>query len=83
MGEPEAPRQMAYLRVTAVPETATVYESEHFLGTAHLLADKPKALKPGVKYLTIKAPGYFPHDLRVELPAGETKLTIKLRPVPP
>jgi hypothetical protein len=36
-----------------------------------------------VKYLTFKAPGYFPHDLRLPLPTGETTVRIKLRPIPP
>jgi hypothetical protein len=83
MGAPVDRPQPAYLRVDAEPNTTTVYESDRFLGTARLLASKPKALRPGVKYLTFKAPGYFPHDLRVELPAGETKVKIKLRQIPP
>jgi len=80
---PPPPARPAYLRVLAVPDSATVYESDHFLGTARLLAKEPKALRPGVKYLTFKAPGYFPHDLRLDLPAGETRVKITLRAVPP
>jgi hypothetical protein len=78
---PEA--KMGYLRVVAEPATTTVYINDRFIGSAHLLAKQPKALPPGVKYLTFKAPGYFPHDLRVPLPAGETTVKIKLRKVPP
>jgi hypothetical protein len=78
---PEA--RMAYLKVVAEPENVTVYDNDRFVGSAHLLAKQPKAMKSGTKYLTFKAPGYFPHDLRVSLPAGETTVTIKLRPIPP
>jgi hypothetical protein len=78
---PEA--RMAYLKVVASPPTTTVYVSDRFIGSAHLLAKQPKALTPGVKYVTFKAPGYFPHDLRLVLPAGETAVRIALRPIPP
>ncbi|HEY2735735.1 MAG TPA: hypothetical protein VGI70_17175 [Polyangiales bacterium] len=74
---------MAYLKVLAEPATTTVYLNDRFIGSARLLQKQPKALTPGVKYLTFKAPGFFPHDLRLELPAGETLVKIKLRPVPP
>jgi hypothetical protein len=40
-------------------------------------------MSPGVKYLTFKAPDYFPHDVRVDLPAGETTIEMKLRKIPP
>jgi hypothetical protein len=75
--------RMAYLKVVAEPVAATVYISDRFIGSARLLQKQPKALTPGVKYLTVKAPGYFPHDLRLTLPAGETVVRIKLRPIPP
>ena len=78
---PEA--RMAYLKVVAEPDNVTVYENDRFVGSAHLLAKQPKAMKSGTKYLTFKAPGYFPHDVRVQLPAGETTVKIKLRPIPP
>jgi hypothetical protein len=81
--QPPPPPRVAYLRVHATPREATVYENDHFLGTARLLEKQPKELRPGVRYLTFKAPGYFPHDERVELAAGETNITIKLRPIPP
>jgi hypothetical protein len=75
--------RMAYLKVDATPPSTTVYVSDRFIGSAHLLQKQPKALTPGVKYLTFKAPGFFPHDLRVELPVGETNVRIALRPIPP
>jgi hypothetical protein len=69
--------------VAAEPRTTTVYDDDRFLGSARLLAEQPKRLEPGVKYLSFKAPGYFPHDLRVELPPGETTIEVELRPIPP
>jgi hypothetical protein len=80
---PSPESRMGYLKVLAEPPTATVYVNDRFIGSAHLLAKQPKALPPGVKYLTFKAPGYFPHDLRLPLPTGETTVRIKLRPIPP
>ena len=75
--------KLAYLKVVAQPPATTVYVSDRFIGSARLLQKQPKALTPGVKYVTFKAPGYFPHDLRLELPKGETVVRIKLRPIPP
>jgi hypothetical protein len=75
--------RMAYLKVVAEPKQTTVYSNDRFLGSAHLLAKQPKALPPGTKYLTFKAPGYFPHDLQIKLPKGETTVKVKLRPIPP
>lgn len=74
---------MAYLKVVAEPKQTTVYLNDRFIGSAHLLQKQPKAMTPGVKYLTFKAPGYFPHDLKLVLPVGETSVKIKLRPIPP
>jgi hypothetical protein len=78
---PEA--RMAYLKVVAEPKQTTVYSNDRFLGSAHLLQKQPKALPPGTKYLTFKAPGYFPHDLQIKLPVGETTVKVKLRQIPP
>ena len=75
--------RMAYLKVVAEPPATTVYNGDHFIGTARILAKQPKALPPGVKYLTFKAHGYFPHDLKLQLPEGDTTVKIKLRAVPP
>ncbi|MEY4578374.1 MAG: hypothetical protein RL701_3077 [Pseudomonadota bacterium] len=77
------PAEVAYLKVAAEPAQTTVYLNDRFIGSAHLLQKQPKVLPSGLKYLTFKAPGYFPHDLRITLPKGETTVTIKLRPIPP
>jgi hypothetical protein len=75
--------QVAKLRVIAEPKTTTVYVDDQYIGSARVLAVQPKAMRPGVKYLTFKAPDYFPHDVRVDLPAGETTIEMKLRKIPP
>lgn len=73
----------ALLRVIAEPENTSVYVNDVFVGSARVLARRPKAMKPGVKFITFQAPDYFPHDVRLVLPAGETTVRIKLRPIPP
>ena len=75
-------QQPAKLRVVAVPDTTTVYVEDQFIGSARVLAVRPKSLRPGVKHITFKAPGHFPHDLRVDLPAGTTTIEMKLRKIP-
>jgi len=72
----------AELRVTAVPENAVVEVNERSVGSARVLSQRPVKLKTGMKRISISAPGYFPHDIEVDLPAGETKIDIKLRAVP-
>lgn len=79
----QAQPRLAKLRVIAEPKTTTVYVDDQYIGNARVLAVQPKVLRPGVKYITFKAPDYFPHDVRVELPAGETTIELKLRPIPP
>jgi hypothetical protein len=75
--------KVAYLKVVAEPAQTTVYLNDRFIGSAHLLQKQPKVLPSGLKYLSFKAPGFFPHDLRISLPQGETTVKIKLRPIPP
>ena len=33
--------------------------------------------------MTIQAEDHFPHDMELDLPAGETTITVELRPIPP
>jgi hypothetical protein len=73
----------AELRVVAVPPAAIVQVDERFVGAARVLEKKPARLPPGKRRVTIEAPGYFPHDLEVELKPGVTTVEITLRPVPP
>jgi hypothetical protein len=76
------PPQLAKLRIVAEPDTTTVYVDERYVGSARVLAAKPKSLSPGVKLVTFKAPGYFPHDVRLDLPSGTTTVHMKLRKIP-
>jgi hypothetical protein len=77
------PPEVARLRVIAEPDVTSVYIDDEYAGRARVLAKHPKALRPGVKYITFTAPDHFPHDVRVKLLAGETTIRMKLRPVPP
>lgn len=80
---PLPPPQLAKLRVLAEPETTTVYVDDRYIGSARVLAAKPRSLSPGIKLVTFKAPGYFPHDVRLDLPSGLTTVRMKLRQIPP
>lgn len=73
----------AELRVTVDPPTARVLLDETFIGPARRLSVRPKELAPGRYRLTVEAPGYFPHDLDLDLPSGETHVQISLREIPP
>ena len=73
----------AELRVVAEPATAIVQVDEHFVGAARVLDKKPAPLAPGHHRVTIEAPGFFPHDLDVDLAPGVTTLKLKLRALPP
>ncbi len=76
------PPQLAKLRIIAEPDTTTVYVDDRYAGSARVLAAKPKQLSPGTKLVTFKAPGYFPHDVKLDLPSGTTTVHMKLRKVP-
>ena len=80
---PPPPPRLAKLRVVAEPETTTVYVDDRYVGSARVLAAKPRSLSPGIKLVTFKAPGYFPHDVRLDLPSGVTTVRMKLRKIPP
>ena len=70
------------LQVIAEPDSAVVELDEEFFGSAKVLALKPKVTTLGAHRLSIRADGYFPHDMDVDLANGTTKLRIKLRPIP-
>ncbi len=77
------PATHASLRVTVEPEEASVYVDDRFVATSRVLAREPLRIRPGAHLLTLTAPGHFPHDMELNLPAGETHVEIRLRPVPP
>ena len=72
----------AQLRVIAVPDTARVDIDERFAGSGRLLSVRPKDLAAGTHHVSVRAPGYFPHDLELELPPGETTVNVSLRAIP-
>lgn len=73
----------ASLVVQTVPGNARVYVDEVWVGTGRVLALRPLVLTPGPYDLTVTAPGYFPHDVRLRLPRGRTTVRVGLRAVPP
>jgi hypothetical protein len=73
----------AGLKVVADPPDARVYVDDRFVASARVLARRPHELAAGKHRITVKAPGFFPHDLEAELPPGVTTIEIALRPVPP
>ena len=81
--QPARRPQVARLKVVAEPDTTTVYINSRYVGRARVLEVKPKRMKPGVKYITFKAPDHFPHDVRLKLEPGTTTVKMKLRPIPP
>jgi PEGA domain len=70
------------LRVVAEPAGAAVLVNERFIGAARVLDKHPAKLTAGKKRVTFEAPGYFPHDMVVELSPGLTTVKAALRPVP-
>jgi hypothetical protein len=81
-GAQRGPRYDSQLRVVAEPPGAAVSVNERFVGAARVLDKRPAQLTAGKKRVTIEAPGYFPHDLEVELSPGVTTVNAKLRPIP-
>ena len=73
----------ARLKVVTTPPNASVYIDGHYFGRATVLSAEPKALTPGVHLMTVQAEDHFPHDMELDLPAGETTVTVELRPIPP
>ena len=82
-GGAQKPRaQPSALRTIVEPTNATVQVDEQFVGSARVLSKRPALLKPGRRRVTIEAPGYFPHDLEVQIAPGITTVEVKLRPIP-
>ncbi len=73
----------AKLSVAAEPPTASVYVDERYVATAQAIEARPRAFRPGMHRVTLEAPGFFPHDVEVELTPGVTTLRIALRAIPP
>jgi len=73
----------ARLRIIAIPASAGVYVDDRFAASAQVFDARPRELRPGVHHITLEAPGYFPHDLELELPSGTTTVRVRLLAVPP
>ena len=73
----------AELRVRPVPEDALVRIDDETVIDGRAIAAQPVRLRTGTHLVSIEADGYFPHDMTVELPAGETAIDVRLRPLPP
>lgn len=76
------PQRNCELRVVAEPPGAAVLVNERFVGVGRVLDKRPAKLTAGKKRLTFEAPGYFPHDMMVELSPGLTTVKAALRPIP-
>src|SRR5690554_8231299 len=73
----------AYLQMEVEPEHARVEIDERPSVSARLIREEPVELSVGKHTITIRADGYFPHDLLLDLPSGLTKVEVKLRELPP
>jgi len=81
-GAHKAKGRPAELRALVEPPTAIVQVDETFVGSARVLDKRPAQLTPGKHRVTVDAPGYFPHDVELDLAPGVTTLQLKLRAIP-
>jgi hypothetical protein len=81
-GARQAGPERARVRFEIEPQEARVYSDERFVGSARLLSQRPVVWSTGRRRVTIGADGYFPHDVMLELPAGESTVRVRLRPIP-
>jgi hypothetical protein len=77
------PPRSASMQVIADPPTTTVYVDGEYFGSARVLSKHAKPLPPGKRLVTFMAPGYFPHDIELDLPPGQSKVRMTLRAIPP
>lgn len=75
--------ERAELRVRPVPENAIVRIDDETVVDGRAIATQPVRLRVGSHLISVEADGYFPHDMTLELPAGETAVDVRLRPLPP
>jgi hypothetical protein len=81
-GGAQVRQEPAQVRFVLEPDTARVYVEDRFVGAGRVLARRPASFTPGIRYITITADGYFPHDLEMDLPSGTTTVRVSLRPIP-
>ncbi len=78
---PQPTPDRAQIRFVIVPDTARIYTDGHYVGLARVL-DHGVSFAPGPRQFALEADGYFPHDLALDLPSGETEVRIILRAIP-
>ncbi|MDP9001065.1 MAG: PEGA domain-containing protein [Myxococcota bacterium] len=66
------------LRIRGAPLNATVIVDEEALGSLEFVAAHGVALPPGVHYVTVKAPGYFPWDREVDAKPGASAIALEV-----
>ena len=78
---PPAPRGSLQLQVT--PPEARVYLDDRRVGSGRTLQTRPLRLRVGRHLLSVRSPGFFPHDAQVRIVADEpTELHIDLVAIP-
>jgi hypothetical protein len=78
---PAAPRGTLILRVE--PAEARVYIDDQRVGSGFTLRERPLRLRVGPHLMSIRSPGYFPHDSQVRISADEpAEFQIELVPIP-
>ena len=72
------------LRMHGTPVDATVIIDDEPLGSLEFVAAHGVALPPGIHYVTVSAPGFFPWDREVtaKLGSGVISLEVALTRVP-
>lgn len=66
------------LRIRGAPLNATVIVDEEALGSLEFVAAHGVALPPGVHFVTVQAPGYFPWDRQVEAKPGSSPIALEV-----
>ena len=82
-GRPATPQPVAALTIDAHPINAGVFIDDRRVGSGESIAGAPIRLRTGQHFISVRAPGYFPHDERVELLEGSHAMQIRLVPIPP
>ena len=78
---PPAPRGLLQVQIT--PAEARVYLDDRRVGSGRTLQARPLRLRVGRHLLSVRSPGFFPHEAQVRVLADEpTELHIDLVPIP-
>lgn len=73
----------AMLRITVEPSDARVRIDDETVVDARVITVQPVELRQGRHLVTVEAAGFYPHDMALDLPAGETSAVVRLRVIPP